>query len=113
MSHLFQLSSTYSVNFFTRCVSSSVKKPWQRAGQSTDSCLGRPSPEPALARLGWDWQGPGPSLDLGSGPSLDLGLGLSLDPGSGPRLDLGSGLSELDPPLTCRISSSTSVKTQK
>lgn len=27
MSHLFQLSSTYSMTFFTRCVSSSVKKP--------------------------------------------------------------------------------------
>lgn len=31
MSHLFQLSSTYSMTFFTRCVSSSVKKPWRGA----------------------------------------------------------------------------------
>lgn len=30
MSHLFQLSSTYRVNFFTRRVSSFVKNPWQR-----------------------------------------------------------------------------------
>lgn len=30
ISHLFQLSSTYRVNFFTRRVSSSVKKPWRR-----------------------------------------------------------------------------------
>lgn len=39
MSHLFQLSSTYRVNFFTRCVSSSVKKPCE-GGQSDDSCPG-------------------------------------------------------------------------